>query len=726
MRRKILSIFLVAAVATLVGVVVSCSPAPETGGPAQVEPIPKTLLFENTSDVATNLLRALYYERTETAHKFYFKTTVNIHKYWTELKNIEPNLGNDFVNVNDSGDLWGHFIIALDLESKSASPKNVVKMGLKIRTADPDFEFDAVIREMGGWNKPNTNDGIPIRADGFGGMILNIYNTGNAENDDFWAISGEKKYIAPDNDNDGAANKFLSGAYQRAGSPTVPSEFYRYDANLSYDSSTGEYVITIPFTVIDANDIKKVAAFGVQNSDWRPGATINAVIKPLGSSKVIVYADPNGVVRGIPVVTVPKNKNESPSLIQGSFPTVLQLTTSLDAKAGVLTNTNTITLITSTSNDASNAIVFTGPKGTSTVNVTNWLYYGGTNNQGDVLYTNKVVLILAADNLGDADFYAGTNYSISVSSLDATATISVTVEPTISLSLPVSAPGNFANATVTVVDGYDPGSTVTIKNSNTGNTHTVNLISGSGTFTIGEATTSDLVASNGHVIFAIYNDATSGKSFTNTQTLTVFDPGTLLGNGEYDNWSAKIDKVYAKSGSGKLVVTVVMNPVDAGNNLYLIVDAISKNGLQPLANDWSGDWTTGLGNFWFTNTANINADFIAWGSRNVRDFNLSGANSITNSSGATKPATGVTHFRYDISPSESWYVFEIPYSQIGTGVSANDVVNIYVFYGKSGENVPGQGGMRSMFPANASITNSGAWGNYIVDVTNKSPNYTLQ
>ncbi|MCX8097202.1 MAG: hypothetical protein N3D81_06900 [Spirochaetes bacterium] len=724
--KKILISLLAVALATAVtGVwMTSCSPAPEQGGQGGGEDIaiPKTLLFENTSQVATNFLRSISYQRTEVAHKFYIKTTVNVTNYFPALRALDSGLGNSYVSRTNTGDIWGLLIIGIDRNSKSTQKKNVAKFGTTVRTADPNFEFDAVIRLLSDWNNANLKDGIPVRAED-GTWYLETYTSGDNENLNYWDVRSEKKFQADDNDTDGPAAKFISGAYSiRTNIETNPgaTNTYRVDANISYDSSTGEYVLTIPFTLIDANDINKITAFGLQNSGWRPGSQVNAVIKPLGSSKTIVYADANGVVRGLPVVTVPKNKNESPTLIQGVFQDVItSISTTIDAKAGVLTNTNSITLLSSTSN-ASNIIVFTGPQGSSTVNVTNWLYYKGTNALGEYEYTNTIVLIYSAVSGGGANFYAGTNYSVSVSAGNGgTATISVTVEPTVSLTLPVVAPGSSDSATVTVVDGYSAGTSLTVKNSNTGSSYTVTLSGGSGTFTIGESSSANLVASNGHVIFAIYSDATSSKSFTNSATLVVYNPGVLLGPGQYNVWGNLIKNVYAKSDGTDLTVSVEWDSIPTGNNLYLLIDVTNLSGIKPAATDWSGDWTTGWDNFWFTNTAQIDADFaIAGWYSGTGVYNLSVTKAITNGNGFG--VTGVSYSR--IGPFE---VFTIPYSKLGSGASSGNVVNIYAFFGKSG-GTAGNEGMRSMFPANASITNNGSWGDYIVDVTNKSTNYTLQ
>lgn len=413
MRRKILSIFLVAAVATLVGVVVSCSPAPETGGPAQVEPIPKTLLFENTSDVATNLLRAVYYERTETAHKFYVKTTVNVTNYLGELRSLEPGIGDDFVSRTNTGDIWGLLIIGIDRASKSTAKKNVAKFGTVVRTADPNFEFDAVIRLNSSWQDANLRDGIPVRAEA-GTWYLEFYTSGDNEVNNYWAVREEKKFQAADNDNDGPASKFLSGAYT-----VLTNEYddntntYRVDANIAYDANTGEYILTIPFTVIDANDINKITAFGMQNSGWRPGATINAVIKPLGSDRVIVYADNNGVVSGLPVVTVPKKKDESPVLTPGSFGDVSLISLNPSSFFIIAGGSGTVevevTVRSTISNDTGLPLYIVGPQGNNTITNSYTVYYekkvGGLH-----YYTNKITLNLGTSS---GDFYNSSSYNLS-------------------------------------------------------------------------------------------------------------------------------------------------------------------------------------------------------------------------------------------------------------------------------------------------------------------------
>ncbi|MEN2998370.1 MAG: hypothetical protein ABDH28_04985, partial [Brevinematia bacterium] len=302
--------------------------------PAQPEDIkiPKTLLFENTSSVAPKFLRAISYERTETAHKFYIKTTVVVTNYFPALRELEPRLGDAYKARNDTGDIWGLLIIGIDRGSISTAKKNVAKFGTVVKTADPDFEFDTVIRLNSDWQNANLRDGLPVRAEA-GTWYLETYASGDNEANNYWSVREEKKFQANDNDQDGPREKFISGnctVMTNIDTNPASTNTYRVDANISYDSSSGEYILTIPFSVIDVNDINKITAFGLQNSGWRPGSQVNAVIKPLGSDRVIVYADANGVVRGLPVVTVPKKKDESPTLIPGAFEDVsyVQLTPS--------------------------------------------------------------------------------------------------------------------------------------------------------------------------------------------------------------------------------------------------------------------------------------------------------------------------------------------------------------------------------------------------------------
>jgi hypothetical protein len=318
-------------------------------------------------------------------------------------------------------------------------------------------------------------------------------------------------------------------------------------------------------------------------------------VKPLGSSKTLVYADVNGVAAGLPVVKVPKSKNESPSLIQGSFPDVISsIATSIDAKSGVVTNNISVTLVSISSN-ASNIIVFTGPQGSSTNYVTNWLFYAGTNNQGDHLYTNTITLSFSAVNDG-SDFYAGTNYTVSVvAGNGGNATISVTVEPTISLSLPVVAPNTIGNANVSVVDGYSPGSKY-VSNITLGTG--ITLAAGINSFTIGEPNTAGLVASNGNTIVLYYPDSTSGKTFTVTNTFVVIplpNYAVTNTNPNVGHWGAantisNLIVGYATNGTSKYLYIEVWGQAN-GNSMIVTVGTTNISGGSTWLgdDDWYGD-----------------------------------------------------------------------------------------------------------------------------------------
>ena len=734
--KFILSALAVVLVASLGVVLTSCqsSAPPSTTTNNEDITISKVKLFDNTSPYAPSLLKEVSYERTVNAHKIYIKTTFVASNYINALRSVDPRIGNAYVNKTNTGDLWGPLVIGIDRVSQHLpATKNVIKLGLKVKTADPDFEFDNVIRiESAGDNnnaKANTVDGVAIVT--AWGIILDTCKEGvNTETNDWWNArdnANEKKYQGGPED-----TNFISGAYTE-----VTNEYgdtNRIDANFTYDPNTGEYVFTIPFTVIPYNDIDKIVVFGAQNP-WRPGTTIEAVVKPLGSSKTLVYADVNNVVAGIPVVKVPKSSSESPSLIQGSFPDVItSIATSIDAKAGAVTTNISVTLLSISSN-ASNMIVFTGPQGSSTVSKTNWLFYGGTNNEGDYLYTNTIVLKFSATN--GYDFYAPTNYTVGVvAGNGGNATISVTVEPTINAPDSVLLfPSSIIDG-ITVNDGYNPPATTNliVSNATTGNKIT---ISGSSFKLTNVSSVADdvndiLGASADDTIVVLYNDTTSGKTVSaNIKTIGVNIPTgwTFVGVGDYSFWGAKIAAVFCKTNATNLEVILYMNPVGGGNNLYLAIDvanrvlAISKS---TNTHDSSGDLTTGWGSFWMTNEAGIDYDFVAWGWRKDDSgvFNYSGANRIESDGSGTDVKSSVT-FTYtnliSTNTNENYY-FNIPYTAMGA--TSGNVVNIYAFFGKTG-GTAGNEGIRSIFPAKASVTAPGAWGAYVTRLTNKSLNITL-
>ncbi|MEN2998728.1 MAG: hypothetical protein ABDH28_06830, partial [Brevinematia bacterium] len=214
---------------------------------------------------------------------------------------------------------------------------------------------------------------------------------------------------------------------------------------------------------------------------------------------------------------------------------------------------------------------------------------------------------------------------------------------------------------------------------------------------------------------------------SSTYSISVNVDRTYLGNGEYNFWASLIKDVYVKSssGGGLVVDIVISNAANDDHNLYVLVDVTNMTtGHQPPPTGWCGDWYTGWGDFWFTNTAGINADFVVWGwIDNPFPRTLQQTNARKIVSGVTN-SVSVSHTMTYISGADHIYSFTIPYASIGSGASSGQVVNIYVFYGLSG-GTPGNQGMRSIFPAGVSVTASGGWGHYIVNVTNKSIDYVL-
>jgi len=602
-KKFILSVLAVVLVASLGVVLTSCEsssppPADTTTGGDDIT-IPKVKLFENTSPVAPNLLKEVWYERTVNAHKIYVKTTFVASNYIDALKDVEDKIASNYVN---KGDIWGLLLIGIDRVNKSTPKKNIINFGgFKVKTADSNFEFDALIRVNSYYGRQNTRDGLPVVAEN-NNFLLETWDPSknkDIEDDSWWEGVSEKKYQGGTDSTSDAADKFVSGSYTEV--TNEYGETNRLDANVSYNASTGEYVITIPFTIIPYNDIDKLVVFGAQHAGWRPGATINAVVKPLGSSKALVYADVNNVSAGLPVVKVPKSKNESPSLIQGSFPDVISsINGSIDAKSGPVTPNISVELV-SVSSNASNIIVFTGPQGSSTNYVTNWLFYGGTNNQGDYLYTNTITsLSFSAVNDG-SDFYAPTNYTVRVvAGNGGNATISVTVEPTISLSLPVVAPNTTGTATVSIVDGYDQGPKY-VTNITLGNG--IELLAGVNSFTIGEPNTVDLVASNGNRIVLYYEDTTSGKTFTVTNTFVVIplpnyavtNVNPDVGHWGYNDTISNLIVGYATNDTSKYLYIEVWGRAD-GNSMIVTVGTTNISGGSYWLgdDDWYGD------NRWFS------------------------------------------------------------------------------------------------------------------------------
>jgi hypothetical protein len=165
--KFILSVLAVVLVASLGVVLTSCEsssppPADTTTGGDDIT-IPKVKLFENTSPVAPKLLREVSYERTVNAHKIYVKTTFVVTNYIGALRNIDNRIGDDYAGRRNTGDIWGLLLIGIDRVSKNTPKKNVINFGgfFKIRTADSNFEFDALIRieSSGGANRATKDRG---------------------------------------------------------------------------------------------------------------------------------------------------------------------------------------------------------------------------------------------------------------------------------------------------------------------------------------------------------------------------------------------------------------------------------------------------------------------------------------------------------------------------------------------------------------------------------------
>ncbi|MCX8097296.1 MAG: Ig-like domain-containing protein [Spirochaetes bacterium] len=228
-------------------------------------------------------------------------------------------------------------------------------------------------------------------------------------------------------------------------------------------------------------------------------------------------------------------------------------------------------------------------------------------------------------------------------------------------------------------------------------------------------------------IVAYSVDTVGNHSTTNTNTVT--NNATFLGTGEYNFWASQIKDVYVKSGSGQLTIDIIINNTATDDhNLYVFVDITNMTtGHQPTATGWSGDWTTGWDNFWFTNSAGINADLVIWGwlrnssgSGGSRALGATNANKIV----GTASSVSVSHSMTSIGGGDYKYSFVVSYANIGSGASSGQVANVYVLYGTSG-GTAGNQGMRSIFPSGVSRTGAGAWGPYISDITNKSIDYVL-
>ena len=557
----------------------SACPPPASNSPT-VETISKVTLFENTANPSM-LLNKVSYERTSTAHVFYVKTTMVASNYIDALRAIDPRIGDAFTSDSKSGDLWAPLFIGIDKASASAPTANYADMGnLVVKTADSTFEFDALIRVNSDYNKPNIVDGLPLRAEN-GNVYLNTLQAGKDPKDgDYWSVADEIKFQGA---SDEADNKMIGGT------GTVLSNNYTTNkvatTYFSYDSSTGEYIFKIPFSVISATDIKKICVYGIQNSGWRPGSTINAVVKPLGSSKVIVEAS-GGTVYGLTAVTIPTSPGQAPVVTSLVTYDVISGTKDIDAHTNAQTITGTgISVVSETTNAMIPLFVYAG-------SVTNIMYMtnSGTNAQGSTVYIGSNDLTVG---LSGQDFNSVTNFTLNFNTSNTAAPVSVnvTIEPTISLDKTsyVVDPST-STVTVTVEDGYNPGASVIATNTNTGSNYTVNLTSGSGTFTVGDTNqTANLTVNAGEGFLVIYSDSDSGKTYSASATGVSAPDFTIDGfkeamystapsvadpTGDTGSWGIEFTKLYITNDATDLFIALDLKTVDGQwKQMEVFIDA---------------------------------------------------------------------------------------------------------------------------------------------------------
>lgn len=173
--------------------------------------------------------------------------------------------------------------------------------------------------------------------------------------------------------------------------------------------------------------------------------------------------------------------------------------------------------------------------------------------------------------------------------------------------------------------------------------------------------------------------AQDGTSIQNYK-IVVFrnDTGGVLNlyaQGDGSGWAAMIQNMYLDSDGSSLKVGLKFNPIDGtNNNIWLLVDCSSfTSGLSDLS---AGD-PTGWGSLGITNSVSASIGFAYSGARSDLATNRA-AWQWTSGSSHTDVSSFITITSDTVN---GYYIFNIPYSVIGSGAASGNSVRVYALYG---------------------------------------------
>ncbi|MGC4000455.1 MAG: DUF3372 domain-containing protein [Anaeromyxobacter sp.] len=192
--------------------------------------------------------------------------------------------------------------------------------------------------------------------------------------------------------------------------------------------------------------------------------------------------------------------------------------------------------------------------------------------------------------------------------------------------------------------------------------------------------------------------------------VTVTAPYTT---GDGSGWTARIAKVYVSSGGGALTVTARLDPVNAGNNLFVFVDDTAQaTGTSDLTGHLTLDW----GALQLANTSAVNVDLALAGWRDGTVLNAGPAHTLVGGAW-TSAQVQVTQ-----DGASGLYTWTIPYAAIGAGAQAGAAVRVYVLYGRD----PGAGGIHSAAPVQSPAQVTLMDGSGLTDLDTAAPDHVLQ
>jgi hypothetical protein len=188
-------------------------------------------------------------------------------------------------------------------------------------------------------------------------------------------------------------------------------------------------------------------------------------------------------------------------------------------------------------------------------------------------------------------------------------------------------------------------------------------------------------------------------------------------SGAGTGWAATIQNVYLDSKSDNLTVSTNLNPIDNGNNFYILIDDLDQTGGWT---DLTGDLGLAWGSLGLTNSAGLNVDFSSAAWRNLGTLNAGPSKKLVDGT-----STDVTPSITTISDAlTGQYKWTIPYSVIGNGASPGHRIKVYILYGKD---LAG-GGIHSAAPvmSGAQIANMNSTISSLNDIDVPAPNYILK